>query len=177
MTVKSGRWEPPADGWLERITSPGVKSPLNALIWYCTVSCIAPKCTGMWGAFETRPPSGPKTAHEKSSRSLMLVEIEVLWSILRDGEYSSAPLKRDPYSSTHLPTHLFGDAHKAMREDAELNGVEISGDSRSHAPANLDLHVPTWRDHGRTIRLHQQRAQIIHDNGGPAYRVSGRQWI
>lgn len=45
--------------------------------WNCTVSCMAPKCTGIWGAFETRPPSGPKRAQEKSRRSLMLVEMAV----------------------------------------------------------------------------------------------------
>mmetsp|Transcript_21034 Transcript_21034/g.53938 ORF Transcript_21034/g.53938 Transcript_21034/m.53938 type:complete len:203 (-) Transcript_21034:4-612(-) len=31
----------------------------------------------MWGAFDTRLPSGPKSAQEKSSRSLMLTEMEV----------------------------------------------------------------------------------------------------
>lgn len=45
--------------------------------WNCTVSCMAPRCTGMWGALETRPPSGPKRAQEKSRRSLMLVEMAV----------------------------------------------------------------------------------------------------
>lgn len=83
ITVRSGKWEPPADGWLAKMTSPRSKLPLNALIWYCTVSCIAPKWTGMWGALETNPPSGPKTAHEKSRRSLMFVEMEVRWRILK----------------------------------------------------------------------------------------------
>ena len=45
--------------------------------WYWTVSCMAPRWTGMWGALATRPPSGPNMAHEKSSRSLMLVEMDV----------------------------------------------------------------------------------------------------
>lgn len=45
--------------------------------WNCTVSCMAPRCTGMWGALETSPPSGPKRAQEKSRRSLMLVEMAV----------------------------------------------------------------------------------------------------
>jgi len=51
--------------------------------WYWTASCIAPRCTGIWGALDTNPPSGPNNAHEKSKRSLMLVEIDVLWSILK----------------------------------------------------------------------------------------------
>lgn len=45
--------------------------------WNCTVSCMAPRCTGMWGALDTSPPSGPKRAQEKSRRSLMLVEMAV----------------------------------------------------------------------------------------------------
>jgi len=40
-------------------------------------ACIDPRCTGMWGALATRPPPASKSAHEKSSRSLMLVLIEV----------------------------------------------------------------------------------------------------
>lgn len=106
MTVRSGRWLPPAQGWLLRTTSPSFKLFTNDLIcaekpkytpreirrfnlpcqttatpltWYCTVSCIAPRWTGMCGALETKPPSGPNTAQEKSRRSLMLVEMEVLW--------------------------------------------------------------------------------------------------
>lgn len=43
---------------------------------------MAPRWTGMWGALDTKPPSGPNTAHEKSRRSLMLVEMEVLWRTL-----------------------------------------------------------------------------------------------
>lgn len=54
----------------------------TSLTWYWTVSCMAPRWTGMWGALDTRPPSGPNTAQEKSRRSLMLVEMEVLWSTL-----------------------------------------------------------------------------------------------
>ena len=33
----------------------------------------------MCGAFATRPPSGPNSAHEKSSRSLMFTEMDVRW--------------------------------------------------------------------------------------------------
>lgn len=59
---------------------------LSALTWYWTVSCIAPRWTGMCGALATRPPSGPNNAHEKSRRSLMFVEIEVLWRTLRKND-------------------------------------------------------------------------------------------
>lgn len=119
MTVRSGRWLPPAHGWLLRITSPSFNLFRNDLIcketkkhnilsvrmgclcfsvsagclnpetqkhtsltWYWTVSCMAPRWTGMCGALDTKPPSGPNTAQEKSRRSLMLVEMEVLWRTL-----------------------------------------------------------------------------------------------
>lgn len=42
---------------------------------------IAPKWIGMNGAFATKSPSGPNSAHEKSSRSLILVLIEVCWRL------------------------------------------------------------------------------------------------
>lgn len=35
----------------------------------------------MNGAFATKSPSGPNSAHEKSSRSLMLVLIDVCWRL------------------------------------------------------------------------------------------------
>ena len=81
---------------------------------HCTASCIAPRWTGMWGALATRPPSGPNSAQEKSSRScchgditecnvtshlkpescmqyltLMLVEMAVLCNTLEKWEHSS----------------------------------------------------------------------------------------
>ena len=43
----------------------------------------------MKGAFATRSPSGAKSAHEKSRRSLILVLIEVCW---RDRPIASATL-------------------------------------------------------------------------------------
>eukprot|EP00962_Isochrysis_galbana_P000491 scaffold144_cov132-Isochrysis_galbana.AAC.2 len=82
MTVMSGRWEPPAScGWLDTSTSPGQMSPAHRACCTRTASCIAPRCTGMWGALATSPPCGSKMAQEKSSRSLMLVETEVRCSV------------------------------------------------------------------------------------------------
>lgn len=83
MTVRSGKCEPPAEGWFESIEEPSLKIPSNIFIWYCTDSCIAPRCTGMCGAFETNPPSGPKIAHEKSRRSFMFTDVDVLCKILK----------------------------------------------------------------------------------------------
>lgn len=53
----------------------GQTAKLLPSTWHCvctchwTVSCIAPRCTGMCGALATSPPSGPNNAQEKSSRS------------------------------------------------------------------------------------------------------------
>lgn len=43
-----------------------------------------PKCTGMWGALETKPPSEPNKAHEKSNLSFIFVEIAVLSRTLKE---------------------------------------------------------------------------------------------
>ena len=66
ITVKSGRCDPPAScGWLETSTSPS-RSPSRPGCdqwdsWKATADCMAPRCTGRWGALATRPPSGPNT--------------------------------------------------------------------------------------------------------------------
>jgi hypothetical protein len=41
------------------------------------LACMAPRWTGICGALDTSPPSGPNSAQEKSSRSLMFVDIDV----------------------------------------------------------------------------------------------------
>ena len=56
-----------------------------------TYKLIDPKWIGMKGAFATRSPSGAKSAHEKSSRSLMLVLMDVCW---RDLPIASATLMK-----------------------------------------------------------------------------------
>jgi len=60
-------------------------------------SCIAPRWTGMWGALATKPPSGPNKAQEKSSRSLMLVDIEIRCRVL---PICSAMLKNNEQKRT-----------------------------------------------------------------------------
>mmetsp|Transcript_96225 Transcript_96225/g.207640 ORF Transcript_96225/g.207640 Transcript_96225/m.207640 type:complete len:255 (+) Transcript_96225:992-1756(+) len=95
MTVMSGRCEPPAiSGWLETRTSPSASPPCSAqyLTWNLTASCMEPRWTGRCGAFATRPPCASKTAQEKSSRSLMLTEIEV--RCRRRPICSAMPMKR-----------------------------------------------------------------------------------
>mmetsp|Transcript_2355 Transcript_2355/g.8379 ORF Transcript_2355/g.8379 Transcript_2355/m.8379 type:complete len:217 (+) Transcript_2355:1406-2056(+) len=78
----SGRWLPPACGWLLTTTCPSFQVSPRCCICHRTAHCIAPKWTGRCGAFATRPPSGPNKAQLKSSLSLMLVEMEVRWRVL-----------------------------------------------------------------------------------------------
>ena len=81
ITVRSGKWLPPAPGWLHKMTSPSINPSPWRPIWYWTVSCIAPKCTGIWGALATRPPLGPNKAQEKSRRSYSMIKKKEHWSI------------------------------------------------------------------------------------------------
>ena len=76
-TVTSGRCEPPCGGIVGRRTRRPRAGRGSRARTARTVSPIAPRCTGMCGAFATRPPVASKTAHEKSRRSLMLVETAV----------------------------------------------------------------------------------------------------
>lgn len=104
--MKSGRWEPPAAGWLVKMTS----FSLNSFLWdswYCTASCMEPKWTGIWGALETKPPSGPKSAQEKSKRSLMLVEIEVLWRILKEYKFINDSEKYKTFHKIVILSKIF----------------------------------------------------------------------
>jgi hypothetical protein len=50
MTVKSGRWDPPATGELASNTSPGFKDGPKRSSWYLMANDMDPKCTGMNGA-------------------------------------------------------------------------------------------------------------------------------
>mmetsp|Transcript_42976 Transcript_42976/g.102241 ORF Transcript_42976/g.102241 Transcript_42976/m.102241 type:complete len:219 (-) Transcript_42976:1321-1977(-) len=81
MIVMSGRCVPPAIGWFVIRTSPSLRFPAHTFTWWRTASCMEPRWTGMCGAFATRPPLSSNSAHEKSRRSLMLVEIDVRWRV------------------------------------------------------------------------------------------------
>ena len=58
-------------------TAEFVESEMGPRAFKDTHKLIDPKCMGMKGAFATRSPSGAKRAQEKSSRSLILVLMEV----------------------------------------------------------------------------------------------------
>lgn len=75
----------------------------------------------------------------------------------------------------HVPTHLFSDAHKTMREDAELNGVEFGSDLRSQTLSDGDLDVTAISDLRGAVWFDQQRAQIVHDDDRTAQSISRRQ--
>ena len=73
-TVTSGRCVPPWYGSLSAYTSPRFIVPAFLAITVLIDSLIEPRWTGMCGALAIRLPSASKSAHEKSSRSLMLTE-------------------------------------------------------------------------------------------------------
>lgn len=74
MTVRSGKWDPPAAGWFERTTSPGL---IPLFICSTTAVSIEPKCTGRWGAFANKWPFQSKIPQEKSNLYLIFVLIDV----------------------------------------------------------------------------------------------------
>lgn len=76
-TVKSGRWDPPAAGWLVRITSP---TCIPLLICSVTAVYIDPKWTGRWGALASNLPYQSNIPQEKSSLYLMFVLIDIFCS-------------------------------------------------------------------------------------------------
>ena len=61
---------------------------------------------GMNGAFATKSPSGPNSAHEKSSRSLILVLIEVCWRLRPIA--SATLMNRFAKSVNKMGSALFG---------------------------------------------------------------------
>lgn len=103
ITVKSGKWDPPAQGWLVKIIS-----SLCQLGWFAichfTVSYILPKWTGIWGALATNEPSGQNKAHEKSNLSLMFVEHEVFYNVLPI--YSAIDINLFPKILNSIGLHL-----------------------------------------------------------------------
>lgn len=139
----------------------------HGLTWYWTVSCMAPRWTGMWGALDTRPPSGPNTAHEKSSRSFMFVEMEVLWRTLpicSKGEDRHS--KQEVDTSSSFPSSLTCwhtcYAHEAVGEDGELHSVELSAQSAVRVGAHGHANVAPFCQTSLTAWFHQDGA----DGGG-----------
>ena len=130
------------------------RTALYCVTWYCTVSCIAPRWTGICGALATKPPSGPNRAQEKSNlsynnitacikvhsqiihvciRTLIFVDMAVLCKTLL---MSSIQIKMKCILMPHslctliqkhilLPSHLFSNAHKTMWKDGQLYGIQF----------------------------------------------------
>lgn len=122
----------------------------------------------MCGALETKPPSGPNTAQEKSRRSLMLVEMEVLWRTrpicsVNAGRRMRVSGANDPSNQT---TSRFCsnpldcgprtcDAHEAVREDGELDGVELGAEGAAAVGTHRQADVAGFGQAGLTVGLHQ----------------------
>lgn len=96
----------------------------------------------MCGALETSPPSDPKTAQEKSRRSFIFVDIDVLCKTLEQKKLIKFEIKkRFVFFLNKLPAHLFSNAHKTMRKYTQMNRVQFCCDIYSHALANCDANV------------------------------------
>ena len=102
--VISGRCEPPAPGWLLKITSPFFQLFPKFLIYHLTASCIEPKWTGRCGALATRDPSGPNKAQEKSNLSFIFVEQAVFYNVLPI--YSAIDINRLPNIDNTIGSHF-----------------------------------------------------------------------
>lgn len=124
----------------------------------------------MWGALDTSPPSGPKSAQEKSSRSLMLVEMAVrcrMRPICSAGRGDTrdmvGPQEKVPPQppEAHRPRLSPGptcDAHEAVGEDGELDGVEVGADGARGPRAHGDADVTEAGEAGGAARLHHDGA-------------------
>mmetsp|Transcript_856 Transcript_856/g.2500 ORF Transcript_856/g.2500 Transcript_856/m.2500 type:complete len:288 (+) Transcript_856:1618-2481(+) len=121
MTVMSGRWEPPALGSLATTTSPGPRATLAS--WALTVSDMAPRWTGTWGAFATRPPSAAKRAHEKSRRSLMFTELAVRWRVRPI--CSAIDMKRWPKTPSKAGSTTASSSTTTRSSCSALGGTEM----------------------------------------------------
>ena len=58
--------------------------------------------------------------------------------------------------------HLFCDGHEPVREDRELNGVQLGADFSSQVVADVDANVALTGDLEPAVRLHQDGAQLVH---------------
>lgn len=91
-TVRSGRCEPPAAGWLVKMTSP-ISIPL--MICSVTAVSIDPRWTGRCGALANNLPFQSKIPQEKSSLSLIFVLIDIFCNTLPI--YSAIDISRVEY--------------------------------------------------------------------------------
>lgn len=74
MIVRSGMWDPPREGSLVRKISPLFILMFGDFMRIFTQIDIAPRWTGICGAFTRRLPSAVRMAQEKSSLSFTFTE-------------------------------------------------------------------------------------------------------
>ncbi len=110
-------------------TSPGRREPSLRRSTSLMDSPMDPRWTGMWGALATRPPSASNSAHEKSSRSLMLTECAVFCS--RTPICSAIDMKRllntsSMTGSTRVPTAVRSGRGSARRSTRCPDGPAVA---------------------------------------------------
>ena len=134
----------------------------------CTLSPIEPKCTGMCGAFAISEPSAANSAHEKSSRSLMLTE----WAVCS----STMPISSATCMKRLLNTSsMIGSASRpqgfAPRAPADARQQQRAGRVNLGAPAGLDDRRGVGFDDQRgprEARAGGQRRAIVDGHVAPA---------
>ena len=62
---------------------------------------------------------------------------------------------------------ITGNGHEPMREDGELDRVEFGPDLFPELVPDLDSDVSLPSDCETTVRLNQDRAQLVHDDARP----------
>ena len=64
------------------------------------------------------------------------------------------------------------DGHETMRENGQLNCVQLRPDLPPQVVANLDSDVALTSDLEFAVWFNQNRAQLIHDDAGPGRSVA-----
>ena len=130
--VMSGRCVPPWYGSFRITVSPGRHASM-ACSAASRLRGMAPRCTGMCAACATIPPCASNTAHEKSSRSLILGRI-----------------RRPPQRHAHF----LGDARKPMPVQFQKNRVHPTN---PFYEAILQVHL-AGKSHPVTFRKYGKNA-------------------
>ena len=142
-------------------------------------SCMAPRCTGMCGALATRPPSGAKSAQLKSSRSLMLVEMAVRWSVRPICSAMLFVKASGRASKLAGPDDRFGnwrtgaEPHEAVPKDRQLDRVQggsVRAGARGH---QLEKDIALGRQACLKRAETQEKSRGTQEKGGGRRKRAG----
>jgi len=120
----------------------------------------------MNGAFATKSPSGPNSAHEKSRRSLILVLMEVCWRLRPIA--SATLMKRFAKSVNKIGSGLFGSPMVAV---AREGACDLPHRLRSRAPVVPTIATHFWRLRHYTVLISIDRFPLVFHRIRPQYIV------